>query len=320
MKHLLYSLGLLVALVTPAQAQIGSDKPVRIVVPFAAGGPTDVIARVLAPKLSASLKRTVIVENRVGATGAIGASYVAKSAPDGDTLLLGTSSIMAANPNLSANLPFDPVADFAPVSLVATIENILVVHPSVPVKTVGELIAYAKANPGKLTYASSGIGSTYHLGAELFRSQTGIEWTHVPYKGAAPAIQDVLAGHVNLMFDNTSSAIPNIKAGRVRALGVASLKRYPTLPELPTIAEEGLPGYETTIWLALFVPARTPVATIQTLHRAVQEAVDSPEYKERMTALDMQPRVSSSQELADYLKSDLAKWAKVVKEAGIKPE
>ena len=320
MKHLLYSLGLLVALATPAQAQIGSDKPVRIVVPFAAGGPTDVIARVLAPKLSASLKRTVIVENRVGATGAIGASYVAKSAPDGDTLLLGTSSIMAASPNLSVNLPFDPVADFAPVSLVATIENILVVHPSVPVKTVGELIAYAKANPGKLTYASSGIGSTYHLGAELFRSQTGIEWTHVPYKGAAPAIQDVLAGHVNLMFDNTSSAIPNIKAGRVRALGVASLKRYPSLPELPTIAEEGLPGYETTIWLALFVPARTPAATIQNLHRAVQEAVDSPEYKERMTALDMQPRVSSSQELADYLKSDLAKWAKVVKEAGIKPE
>jgi tripartite-type tricarboxylate transporter receptor subunit TctC len=320
MKHLLYSLGLLVALATPAQAQIGSDKPVRIVVPFAAGGPTDVIARVLAPKLAASLKRTVIVENRVGATGAIGASYVAKSAPDGDTLLLGTSSIMAANPNLSANLPFDPVADFAPVARVATIENILVVHPSVPVKTVGELIAYAKANPGKLTYASSGIGSTYHLGAELFRSQTGIEWTHVPYKGAAPAIQDVLAGHVNLMFDNTSSAIPNIKAGRVRALGVASIKRYPTLPELPTIAEEGLPGYETTIWLALFVPARTPAATIQNLHRAVQEAVDSAEYKERMTALDMQPRVSSSQELADYLKSDLAKWAKVVKEAGIKPE
>jgi len=310
----------LLALTVPAQAQLSSDKPVRIVVPFAAGGPTDVIARVLAPKLAASLKRTVIVENRVGATGAIGASHVAKSAPDGDTLLLGTSSIMAANPNLSTNLPFDPVVDFAPVSLVATIENILVVHPSVPAHNVKELVAYAKAHPGKLTYASSGIGSTYHLGAELFRSQTGIEWTHVPYKGAAPAIQDVLAGHVNLMFDNTSSAIPNIKAGRVRALGVASLKRYPSLPDLPTIAEQGLPGYETTIWLALFVPAKTPAATIQNLHRAVQEAVDSPEYKERMTALDMQPRVSSSQELADYLKSDLAKWAKVVKEAGIKPE
>jgi tripartite-type tricarboxylate transporter receptor subunit TctC len=320
MKHLLHSLWFLLALVGPGQAQLASDKPVRIVVPFAAGGPTDVIARVLAPKLAASLKRTVIVENRVGATGAIGASYVAKSAPDGDTLLLGTSSIMAANPNLSVNLPFDPVGDFAPVSLVATIENILVVHPSLPAHSVKELVAYAKANPGKLTYASSGVGSTYHLGAELFRSQTGIEWTHVPYKGAAPAIQDVLAGHVNLMFDNASSAIPNIKAGRVRALGVASLKRYPSLPELPTIAEEGLPGYETTIWLALFVPAKTPAASVQNLHRAVQEAVGSVEYKERMTTLDMQPRVSSSQELADYLKSDLAKWAKVVKEAGIKPE
>ena len=320
MKYVLRSLWLLLALVVPAQAQVSSDKPVRIVVPFAAGGPTDVIARVLAPKLAASLKRTVIVDNRVGATGAIGASFVAKSAPDGDTLLLGTSSIMAASPNLAINLPFDPVADFAPVSLVATIENILVVHPSVPAKTVKELIAYAKANPGKLTYASSGIGSTYHLGAELFRSQTGIEWTHVPYKGAAPAIQDVLAGHVDLMFDNTSSAIPNIKAGRVRALGVASLKRYPGLPDLPTIAEEGVPGYETTIWLGLFVPAKTPAAVVQKLSSEVEEAVNSPEYKERMTALDMQPRVSSPQELADYLKSDLAKWAKVVKEAGIKPE
>ena len=320
MNNLLRGLCWALVLAGPAQAQPAGDKPVRIVVPFAAGGPTDVIARLLAPKLAASLARTVIVDNRAGATGAIGASYVAKSAPDGDTLLLGTSSIMAANPNLSAKLPFDPVGDFAPVSLVATIENILVVHPSVPAKTVGELVAYAKANPGKLSYASSGVGSTYHLGAELFRSQTGIEWTHVPYKGAAPAIQDVLAGHVQVMFDNTSSAIPNIKAARVRALGVASLKRYPGLPELPTIAEQGLPGYETTIWLALFVPAKTPLATVATLNHAVQEAVNSPEYKEQMTALDMQPRVSSSQALTDYLKSDLAKWAKVVKEAGIKPE
>jgi tripartite-type tricarboxylate transporter receptor subunit TctC len=289
-------------------------------VPFAAGGPTDVVARVLAPRLAAGLKRTVIVENRVGATGAIGAAHVAKSAPDGDTLLLGTSSIMAANPNLTANLLFDPVGDFTPISLVATVENILVVHPSVPAKSVKELVAYAKANPGKLSYASSGVGSTYHLGAEMFRSMTGIEWTHVPYKGAAPAIQDVLAGHVPVMFDNASSAIQNMKAGRVRALGVASLRRYPSLPELPTIAEEGLPGYETTIWIALFVPSKTPAAQVQLLNREVQAAVNSAEYKERLQVLDMQPRVSSPQELADYLKSDLAKWARVVKDAGIKPE
>jgi tripartite-type tricarboxylate transporter receptor subunit TctC len=301
----------------PALAQ---DKPIRIVVPFAAGGPTDVLARVLAPKLAALLKRTVIVDNKVGATGSIGASFVAKSAPDGDTLLLGTSSIMAASPNLTANLTYDPVNDFVPISLVATIENILVVHPSVPAKTVKELVAYAKANPNKLSYASSGIGSTYHLGAELFSSQTGIEWTHVPYKGAAPAIQDVLAGHVQVMFDNTSSAIPNIKSGRLKALGVASLKRYPTLPELPTIAEEGVAGYETTIWLGLFAPAKTPAAVLQKLSKEVQDAVNSAEYKDKLAALDIQPRLSSSQELAAFLKADLSKWAKVVKAAGIKPE
>jgi tripartite-type tricarboxylate transporter receptor subunit TctC len=301
----------------PALAQ---DKPIRIVVPFAAGGPTDVLARVLAPKLSASLKRTVIVDNKVGATGSIGASFVAKSAPDGDTLLLGTSSIMAASPNLTANLTYDPVNDFVPISLVATIENILVVHPSLPVKTVKELVAYAKANPKKLSYASSGIGSTYHLGAELFSSQTGIEWTHVPYKGAAPAIQDVLAGHVQVMFDNVSSAIPNIKSGRLKPLGVASLKRYPTLPDLPTIAEEGVAGYETTIWLALFAPAKTPAAIMQKLTKEVHDAVNSQEYKDKLAMLDIQPRQSSSQELANFLKADLGKWAKVVKDAGIKPE
>lgn len=312
--------GLLLCCALSAHAQISNDKPVRLIVPFAAGGPTDVLARVLAPRLGNVLKRTVIVDNRVGATGAIGASLVAKAAPDGDTLLLGTSSIMAASPNLSANLPYDPVADFAPISLVATIENILVVHPSLPVKSVKELIAYAKANPNKLSYASSGIGSTYHLGAELFSVQTGIQWTHVPYKGAAPAIQDVLAGHVQVMFDNTSSAIPNIKAGKLRALGVASSKRYPALPDLPTIAEEGVPGYETTIWLALFAPAKTPAALVQKLNREVQDIVTSADYQEKLNALDLQARASSTQQLADYLKSDLAKWNKVVREAGIKAE
>jgi len=314
MKLLLPSLLIaLQALSSLAYGQVPSDKPVRIVVPFAAGGPTDVLARVLAPKLSASLKRTVIVDNKVGATGAIGAVFVAKAAADGDTLLLGTSSIMAASPNLTANLPYDPIKDFVPISMVATIENILVVHPSVPAKTVRELIAYGKANPGKLTYASSGIGSTYHLGGELFASQAGIQMTHVPYKGAAPASQDLLAGHVSVMFDNTSSAIPNIKAGRVRALGVSSLKRYAGLPDLPTIAEEGLAGYETTIWLGLFAQAKTPQAIIQKFHKEITDAVNSVEYKDKLAALDLQPRASSGPELANYLKTDLAKWAKVVK-------
>jgi tripartite-type tricarboxylate transporter receptor subunit TctC len=302
-----------------SHAQVPNDKVLRIVVPFAAGGPTDILARVLAPKLAISLKRNVIVENRVGGTGSIGATFVARSAPDGDTLLLGTSSIMAASPNLTPNLTYDPVNDFVPISLIATIENILVVNASLPVKNVKELVAYAKANPNKLSYASSGIGSTYHLGAELFASQTGIEWTHVPYKGAAPAIQDVLAGHVQVMFDNTSSAIPNIKTGRLRALGVASLKRYPTLPDLPTIAEEGVAGYETTIWLGFFAPAKTPAAVLQKLNREIQDAVNSAEYKDKLLALDIQPKVSTSQELTAYLKTDLAKWAKVIKDGNIKP-
>ena len=306
----------LVAFETRAQ----SSKPVTIVVPFAVGGPTDIIARVLSPKLATSLKRPVIVDNKVGATGGIGAAFVAKAPADGDTLLLGTSSIMVASPNLTANKMFDSVNDFVPISLIATIENILVVHPSVPANNVKELIAYAKANPGKLTYATSGIGSTYHLGAELFASQAGIQMTHVPYKGAAPAMQDVLAGHVHLMFDNMSSAIPNLKAGRVRALGVASLKRYPLLPDVPTIAEQGVPGYETTIWLGLFAPKNTPPAVLQRLEKDIADAVQAADYKERLAAVDMQPRASTSAELAGYLKSDLAKWAKVVKDAGIKPE
>ena len=306
----------LVAFETRAQ----SSKPVTIVVPFAVGGPTDIIARVLSPKLATSLKRPVIVDNKVGATGGIGAAFVAKAPADGDTLLLGTSSIMAASTNLTANKMFDSVNDFVPISLIATIENILVVHPSVPANNVKELIAHAKANPGKLTYATSGIGSTYHLGAELFASQAGIQMTHVPYKGAAPAMQDVLAGHVHLMFDNMSSAIPNLKAGRVRALGVASLKRYPLLPDVPPIAEQGVPGYETTIWLGLFAPKNTPPAVLQRLEKDIADAVKAADYKERLAAVDMQPRASTSAELAGYLRSDLAKWAKVVKDAGIKPE
>ena len=310
----------LVLFATCASAQTPTDKVVRLVVPFSAGGPTDVLARVLAPLLSESMGRTVIVDNKVGATGAIGAAFVAKAPADGDTLLLATSSVMAASPALPAKLPYDPIKDFVPVSMIATIENVLVVNPNVPAKTVRELIDYAKANPGKLSYGTSGIGSTYHLGAELFASDTGIKLTHVPYKGAAPAIQDVLAGHVDLMFDNVSSAIPNIRAGRVRALGVASLKRYPALAELPTIAEAGVPGYETTIWLGFFAPAGTPAATVQKLNAGVAAAVNSATCRERLQALDMQPVASSPEQLDALLKADLQKWRTVVKNADIKPE
>jgi tripartite-type tricarboxylate transporter receptor subunit TctC len=304
----------------PAHAQPGAERTVRIVVPFAAGGPTDVAARVLAPLLAERLKQPVVVENKLGATGAIGAEAVARSPADGTTILFGTSSIMAASPNLTAVPRFDPVRDFAPVSLVATIDNILVVHPSVPANSVKELVAYAKAHPNRLSYASSGIGSTYHLGAELFRAQTGIEWIHVPYKGAAPAAQDVLAGHVQVMFDAYSSAVPNMKAGRVRALGIASLERHPELPDLPTIAESGVPGYETAIWLALFLPRETPQPMVDRLRDALVGAMQAPGVRERFSGLGMQPVTSTPQALGALLQRELAKWGKVVRDAGIKPE
>lgn len=312
--------GAVLAMVSIAPALAQGTGPVRLVVPFAAGGPTDVAARIIAPFLGQAYKRPFIVENKLGATGAIGAEYVAKSAADGSTILFGTSSIMAASPALSAKLPYDSVRDFAPVSLVATIENVLVVHPSVPVHNVQEFIAYARANPNKLAYGSSGIGSTYHLGAELFRNQTGIEYIHVPYKGQAPAAQDLIAGQIQLMFDAMNSALPNIKAGKVRALGVASLKRSPDLPALPTIAEQGVPGYETTIWLALFVPLNTPTAVIERLHAELVRVMALPEVRERLAVLGMQPVTDTPAELAAYLKSDIAKWSKVVRDGGIKLE
>ena len=304
----------------PVRAQSYPDKPIRLVIPFAAGGPTDVIGRIVGQKLSELLRQPVVIDNRVGATGSIGAEIVAKAQPDGYTLLMGTSSIMAANPVLNAKVPYDPIKDFAPISLTGTIENVLVVHPSVPARTVGEFIAYLKANPGKLSYSSSGIGSTYHLGAELFCAQTGTKMLHVPYKGAAPAALDLLAGNVQVMFDNISSALPNIKTGKVRALGIASLKRSPELPDLPTIAESGVPGYETTIWLAMFAPAKTPKEIVAALNHAVVAAMASPEVQERYARQGMAALSSTPERLTEYNKNELVKWGRVVKEANIKME
>ena len=259
-----------------ASAQINT---VRLVVPFATGGPTDIAARVIAPLLSEAMGKTVIVDNRVGATGAIGAEFVARAPADGTTILFGTSSIMGANPALVQKLPYDPIRDFAAVSTVATIENILVVHPSVPVSNVQEFIRYAKDNPGKLFYGSSGIGSTYHLGAEMFANMTKTQLSHVPYKGQGPAAQDLLAGHLQLMFDSFNSAVPNIKSGRVKALGIASNKRHPELPDLPTISEQGVSGYVTTIWIAFFLPAKTPAAIVEKMNQDLRGLLQRPIYQ-----------------------------------------
>jgi tripartite-type tricarboxylate transporter receptor subunit TctC len=234
--------------------------------------------------------------------------------------LFGTSSIMAANPALMPKLSYDPVRDFAPVSLVATIENILVVHPSVPANNVQEFIRYAKENPGKLFYGSSGTGSTYHLGSEMFASMTKTQLGHVPYKGQGPAAQDLLAGHIQLMFDAFNSAVPNIKAGRVKALGIASAKRHPDLPDLPTISEQGVPGYVTTIWLAFYLPAKTPTAIVDKMNQDLRTIMQRADVRERFNKLGMQAVTSSTQELDSVLKQELVQWTRVVREANIKPE
>jgi tripartite-type tricarboxylate transporter receptor subunit TctC len=309
-------MGLWLSLSVMAQGEM----PIKLVVPFATGGPTDVAARVMAPLLSQSLGRPVIVDNRAGATGAIGAEYVAKAVPDGNTILFGTSSILAANVALMPKLPFDPIQDFVPVSQVAAIENILVVHPSVPAHTVQEFIRYARENPGKLNYGSSGMGSTYHLGAEFFANLAKVQMTHVPYKGQGPAVQDLLAGHLQVMFDAYSSAVPNMKAGRVRALGLTSAKRNPELPDLPTVAEQGLPGYVTAQWLAFFLPARTPPAQVDKLNQAVAALLQRADVRERFLRLGLLPVASTPAELDRLLRSDIALWSRVVKEGNIKPE
>ena len=296
------------------------NQTVRLVVPFSTGGPTDIAARVIAPLLSEAIGKNVIVDNRVGATGAIGAEFVARAPADGNTILFGTSSIMGANPALMPKLAYDPVRDFVPVSLVATIENILVVHPSVPANNVQELIRYAKDNPGKLFYGSSGTGSTYHLGSEMFASMTKTQLGHVPYKGQGPAAQDLLAGHIQIMFDAFNSAVPNMKAGRVKALGIASAKRHPELPDLPTISEQGVPGYVTTIWLAFFLPAKTPAPIVDKLNQDLRTIMQRPDVRERFNKLGMQATSSSTHELDTVLKQELAQWTRVVREANIKPE
>ena len=318
-RHLAH-LALAVSLLWTASSSFAQSNTIRLVVPFSTGGPTDIAARVIAPLLSEAMGKNVIVDNRVGATGAIGADFVARSPADGSTILFGTSSIMAANPALVPKLPYDPVRDFAPVSLVATIENILVVHPSVPANNVQEFIRYAKDNPGKLFYGSSGTGSTYHLGSEMFASMTKTQLGHVPYKGQGPAAQDLLAGHIQLMFDAFNSAVPNIKAGRVKALGIASAKRHPELPDLPTISEQGVPGYVTTIWLAFYLPAKTPTAIVDKMNQDLRTIMQRADVRERFNKLGMQAVTSSTQELDSLLKQELAQWSRVVREANIKPE
>jgi tripartite-type tricarboxylate transporter receptor subunit TctC len=303
-----------------ANAMAQTAQPVRIIVPFATGGPTDIAARVLAPFLTDFMKRTVIVENKPGATGVIGTELVARAAPDGATILFGTSSSMGSAPAVTPRLPFDVVKDFIPVGTVATIDNVLVVHPSVPAANLREFVAYARANPRKVAFGSSGIGSTYHLGSELFAAQTGTLLTHVPYKGAGPAAQDLLAGHIQMMMDALNSAAPNVRAGKVRALGIASLKRNPEMPDVPTLAEQGISGGEFHQWLAFFLPANAPKAMVDKFNADLNRVLANPEVKEKFARIGMQAAPGTPDELAATLRADLARWTKLVKDANIKVE
>ena len=291
-------------------------KAIRFVVPFPPGGPLDISARAIGQKLTETWKQPVIIDNRPGAGGNIGADNVARSAPDGYSILMGAVSTHAINPHLYAKMPYDALRDFAPLTLVTTVPNVLVVHPSVPVKNVRELMALAKGRPGQLNFASGSTGSTGHLAGELFKTLAGVDMVHVPYKGAAPAVTDLVAGQVSLMFDNLASALPQIKAGRTRALAVTTLARSAMLPELPTIDESGLKGFDLSTWFGVFAPAAVPPATLSALHREITRALDAPDLRTRLAALGAQPTPTTPEAFAAFIKTEHAKYARVIKASG----
>jgi len=293
-------------------------KPIRIVVPFAAGGSTDILARTVAQRLNEALRSPVIVENRPGGGAVVGAEFVAKSAPDGYTLLMGTNTTHAVAPHLYSKLPYNPLRDFVPISEVAYNPQFLDVHPSIPVRSVNELIALAQARPGQLNYGSAGQGSTSHMAMELFKSMAKIDLVHVPYKGTGPAMIDLLGGHLSLMFDVVLTTLPHMKTGKVRVLGVSSLKRAEVAPDVPTIAETGLPGFEALVWFGLFAPAGTPTEIVNRLSSEVSAIVRQPKLRETFAVQGLTAVGSGSQEFAAKVGKEHGVWGKVIREAGIK--
>lgn len=314
-KKLLLALTVFVAV--PAFAQSYPAKPLRIIVPFPAGGTTDILARAVGQKLTDEFKQQVIIDNRPGAGANIGAEIAAKSPPDGYTLF-GISTIHCINPSLYSKLAYDPIRDFTAVTLVAETSQVLAVHPSLPVKSVKEFIAYAKVRPGQLNYSSAGNGSQPHLTAEMFKTQTGIDFVHVPYKGAPPAMVDLLAGQVALTFATAPSAVPHARSGKIRALGVSTAKRITALPDVPTIAEAGVAGFEASGSNGLVVPAGTPAAVVERLNGAIVKIVNEPAMRKYLSEQGADPRTMTSAEYSAYLKSEVAKWATVVKASGAK--
>ncbi len=291
------------------------DRPITLVVPFPAGGSTDLIARLVASRMTATLGQQIVVDNRGGAGGNLGSAAVAKAEPDGYTILMGTVATHALNPALYKKMPYDPVKDFAPVSLLVLVPNVLVVNPEFPAKTVPELIELLKAKPGEYAYASSGNGTPLHLSGELFKTMAGVDMVHVPYKGAGPALVDVIAGHVPIMFDNLPPSLEQIRAGKLRGIAVTTKERAPSAPDMPTIAET-LPGYETYSWNAIFAPAGTPQEAIDKLNAAGLAALADPEVKAKLQDLSATIVGSTPDELAQHVQAELTKWAPIVKASG----
>lgn len=319
-RFLSFAVALCVALGVPlaAIAQDYPGKAVRLVVAYPPGGAVDQVARLLAERLTASLGQTVIIDNKAGAGGLIGSDVVAKAAPDGYTLLLGTVSSHAIAPSVYRKMPYDPVADFAPISLVALTPYIITVNANVPARTLAELIALAKAKPDTLNFGSSGNGTTPHLAGELFNTMAGTRINHVPYKGSAPMVNDLLGGQVQVAFDNT--VIPNIKAGKLRGLAVTGPARLAAVPDIPTAVEAGLPGYEAVGWMGLYAPKGTPAPIVARLAADTAKAMALPEVREKLNAMGFQAKTDSPAAFDAYLKSETAKWTKVARDANVQPE
>lgn len=325
MKRILASLflalaGSAVTVTAFGQAAAYPSRPIRLIVPAAPGGGSDHLGRLIGKKLSENLGQPVIIDNRAGASGLVGTEQAARMPPDGYTVLLGTIGMFGLAPSLLTSLPFDPVRDFEPITKGVVVTNVLVVHPSVPAKTAKEFLALAKAKPGTLSYSSSGLGSAAHMAGELFSLKGGVDILHVPYKGGGPAVADLLAGHVQFSFATAPSVLPLIQSGRLRALAVTTLNRFPGLPNVPTISETLFPGFEVSNWYGFFAPAKTPKDIVGRLNTEIRRAMADPDISKAMLGQGMEPEPSSPEELDAYLKSEISKWAEVVKKRGITVE
>jgi len=292
------------------------SKTITIVVPFAAGGTTDILARIVAQGMGAELGQPVVVDNRAGAGGNIGGQLAARAPADGYTLFMGTVGTHAINASLYKKMPFDPIKDFAPLTRVANVPNLLVANPAQPFKTVQELIAYAKAHPGKINFGSSGSGSSIHLSGELFKSMAKVDMQHVPYKGSAPAVTDLLGNQIAIMFDNMPSAIQHVRSGKLRAIAVTTAKRSPELPDVPTIAEAGVPGYEATSWFGMFAPAGTPAPVVAKLNATIVKVLAQPDIKKKLAEQGAEAAGETPDQFAAFIQNESVKWGKVVKESG----